>query len=260
MQLTCYVCNATGGIEAFTKDDAAGEFVALAGSLQPSLWRALQAYIGLFRTSRKLPFDKALKLAKETLALEVVDHPRLEIALTETVEALRAKNGPPLKNHNYLRRVLENTPGSGLDPLGPKGAQGRNLSSESSAPRSKAAQALSALVEWAGNDWLRCRIAYGLSACVAQTLKKQPAAEIITLNADTWYLALKSRLTIEEVDALRLAKGFELLLPTLTEWPQPKQLIELIPNRTKREALRYEPTDENRQQSLERLQELRDKL
>jgi hypothetical protein len=146
MILTCFACNATGSIEAFTKDEAASEFVNLAGNLQPSTWRALIAYIGLFRTVRKMPFDRALKLSRETVALDA-DMLRLETALGETVEALRAKGGKPLKNHNYLKRVLEST-GSGIRDQGSVTAFAGHGSPVPGPASSKTAKAVGRLENW----------------------------------------------------------------------------------------------------------------
>lgn len=253
MHLTCPACNVTGSIEAFVKDEAAGELINLAGSLPPSLWRALLAYIGLFRTSRKLSFDKALKLAKEALALSA-NPAHLEQALEDTVEALRTKNGPPLKNHNYFRRVLESNPPQ--SPLCHRGeAEGRGV-----VPRSKAAIAIAALGEWAGDDWLRTGIAAGLSAAIAQNLTKTPAAEMITLNADVWHLALKTQLTEASIDAPRLMKAFEIMLPKLTEWPQPKQLLEQLPKRPVHAAIRHELTAEDHEKGMAKARQLKEEL
>ena len=159
--------------------------------------------------------------------------------MLSSVEAIRGKGGKPLKNQNYLKEVLGNT----IVGAGPCACpeQGRP---QGAAPTSKAGQAIAALQEWAGTDWLRLGIAAGLAAAVAQNLTKTPAAEMITLNADVWHLALKKQLTIEEVDAPRLHQAFELLLPKLTEWPQPKQLVEQLPKRPARTAIRHEPTAE----------------
>lgn len=250
MQLTCFACNATGSIEAFTKDDAAGELINLAGGLQPSLWRVLLAYIGLFRTSRKLPFDKALKLAKEVLALNQ-DMNRLEIALGETVESLRNKAGAPLKNHNYLKRVLENTTGRICAPA----TEGNR------AATSKRTKAIDALAEWGKGDWLRNELALGIAALVVRSLKGQPGADIITLTADTWHLALVKRCTIEQVDADRVRSGFERLLEGVLEWPQPKLLLDLMPPRSPRLALTApKQTEEQYQRGAEELQKIKDSL
>lgn len=71
------------------------------------LSRPLVTYLGLFRPpKRDLANDRALKLCQEVIEL-TDDQNRLAAALAQTVEMIRAKGGGPLKNHNYLKRVIE---------------------------------------------------------------------------------------------------------------------------------------------------------
>ncbi len=106
----CPVCHSHIALEAIVQDDAGRELLALLAGLDADLARPLVGYIGLFRPPKQdLRNLRALQLARETLALSEPG-PRLASALLETVESLRAKAGPPLKGHNYLRRVLESTP------------------------------------------------------------------------------------------------------------------------------------------------------
>lgn len=111
MRLRCPVCHAEAALEAWVEDEAARELMGLLGGLDAGLSRPLVAYLGLFRSrSRALSWDRALKLARETLALEA-DAAVLSEALADTVEAMRQKREAgdvrPLENHNYLKRVLE---------------------------------------------------------------------------------------------------------------------------------------------------------
>lgn len=106
----CPVCHAHVSLEAVVKDDATRDLIALLTTLDPDVARQLVAYLGLFRPEKQdLRTVRALQLAREVLELAPPTG-RLATALSETVESLRAKAGPTLKNHNYLRRVLDNTP------------------------------------------------------------------------------------------------------------------------------------------------------
>ena len=108
MQLSrCPVCHSRIGLEALVQDEAGRELLALLAALDTLTGSALVSYLGLFRAAhRDLANDRALRLARE--ALNLSDTARLSIALSETVEALRAKQPrKPLTNHNYLKRVLE---------------------------------------------------------------------------------------------------------------------------------------------------------
>lgn len=120
----CPVCHSHISLEAIVQDDAGRELLALLAALDADLARPLVSYLGLFRPPKQdLRNLRALQLAREVQAL-ADPGPRLATALTETVESLRAKAGPPLKNHNYLRRVLEGTPeqpAAGLMPRIPTG-------------------------------------------------------------------------------------------------------------------------------------------
>ena len=266
MNLHCPICHAQFSVEALTQDEAARELLAMRATMLPSLL----PYLSLFRSpKRALAFDRALKLAKEVMAIDADNPARLETALAETVESMRQKReggqARPLKNHNYLKRVLENvgTRDMGLGARDVTGPQPPAPSPGSSplSPLSKRASALVSLSEWAGNDWLRIEISAGLQALVAQSLKFQPGADMIAMNADVWHVSLKKVSTIEPVDAPRIRAGFERLFGRVEEWPAPKQLLDLMPARPPRQSLPMpEPTEADRQKGLAVLKTLKEKL
>ena len=107
----CPVCHSQISLEAVCQDEAGRELLGILANLPGEASRALVQYLGLFRPEKRdLSNDRALRLAREALAL-CADSLRLSVAMTETVEAIRAKSGAvPMKNHNYLRRVLEGMP------------------------------------------------------------------------------------------------------------------------------------------------------
>ncbi|HNJ38231.1 MAG TPA: hypothetical protein PL071_09470 [Nitrosomonas sp.] len=107
MNLTrCPVCHSHITLEAIVQDEAGRELMAMLANLEGDLSRALVTYLGLFRPEKRdLSNDRALRIAKEVMAL-TNDSARLSHALAQTVETLRAKDGLPLKNHNYLRKVM----------------------------------------------------------------------------------------------------------------------------------------------------------
>lgn len=111
MRLRCPVCHADAALEAWVEEAAARELFGLLATLPDGVARQLVRYLGLFRSSKRaLAWDRALRLAREVLALGVATEV-LEAALAETVEAMLAKRESgdvrPLDNHNYLRRVAE---------------------------------------------------------------------------------------------------------------------------------------------------------
>ena len=134
MQLSrCPICHSRISLEALVQDEAGRELMALVAKLNTQTGAALVSYLGLFRSaSRDLANERALKLASEALGLiSASDTARLAIALSETVEALRGKQPrQPLKNHNYLKKVLESVQ-----------AQPLIVEQRAVSPRSKAGQA-----------------------------------------------------------------------------------------------------------------------
>lgn len=110
----CPVCHSRISLEACVQDEAGRELLAAVATLDAALAVPLVSYLGLFRApNRDLANDRALRLLREVMELGQTGPgygPRLARALAETVEAIRAKGGTPLKSHNYLRRVLESSP------------------------------------------------------------------------------------------------------------------------------------------------------
>jgi hypothetical protein len=107
----CPVCHAHIQLDALVQDDAGRELLALLAGMEPELARPLVGYIGLFRPEKQdLRNVRALQLARDVLALPAASPQQIATALAETVESIRAKGGSVLRNHNYLRRVLEGTP------------------------------------------------------------------------------------------------------------------------------------------------------
>ena len=111
----CPICHSHISLEAVCQDEAGRELLGVLANLPGDASRALVQYLGLFRPEKRdLSNDRALRLARDVLAL-ATDSLRLSAAMAETVEAIRSKCGAksgavPMKNHNYLRRVLEGMP------------------------------------------------------------------------------------------------------------------------------------------------------
>jgi hypothetical protein len=148
MKLRCPVCHSSNSLEAFTAADAGRELLVLLASTGP-LFRPLVAYLGLFRpANRDLSHERALRLAREVVELGA-DPRALAAALTDTVEAMRAKRDAgqikPLTNHNYLRKVLETVQ---IPPSPPLAKGGGERSERGDLPRSKRAQGIAALEDW----------------------------------------------------------------------------------------------------------------
>ncbi len=107
MQLSrCPVCHARISLDAIVQDEAGRELMSLLVKMDTDTGSALVGYLGLFRSaSRDLANDKALRLAKEALALGPLAN--VAQAMRQTIDSLQGKGGKPLSNHNYLKRVLD---------------------------------------------------------------------------------------------------------------------------------------------------------
>jgi len=104
----CPICHNRISLEALAQDEAGRELLSLLAKLDTEAGTGLVAYLGLFRSNtRDLANDRALKLAREVL--ELAPCLTLAPAMRQTVEQIRAKGGKPLSNHNYLKRVLEDS-------------------------------------------------------------------------------------------------------------------------------------------------------
>jgi len=252
MKLRCPVCHSANSLEAYTEDAAQRELLALLGQHSQLFW-PMASYLGCFRSpSRDLSASRALKLAREVLAL-IADQSALAVALSETVEAMRGKREAgdvrPLKNHNYLKRVLESTlaiPGTSLQiPSGTPARRGR---------KSAGLVAEAVLQEWTGNDWLRIEISNGLLALLALPLYKSPDPQTIDRTASLWEMELRKGriILVEEIDRLRVQKGFASLLSAVKErFPEPSVLRDLMPRRPEQRKMEAPPiSDEDREVGL----------
>lgn len=145
MTLRCPTCHAKHPVEAFSEDRAAQELLrhSSLGTFSPTLL----AYLSLFRTEKRdMPYSRTLKLAGEVM--ELGEPLRLEAALATTVESLRAKRDAgdkrPLKDHAYLKRVLEGVPSAGLRDLVPGAGE---MVATPAVPVSKTARGIGKLQE-----------------------------------------------------------------------------------------------------------------
>jgi hypothetical protein len=144
MNMKCPCCHATFSIEAVIEDESAREL--LKSALKDELPSALIPYLTLFRSeSRALSWSRMVRLSREVLDLCTVGVTliQLDAAMTDTVESLRGRGKGALKNHNYLKRVLESQAGTAMT---------QDLVTKPKPPahevRSKTASALTRLENW----------------------------------------------------------------------------------------------------------------
>ena len=257
--LHCPCCHAQFSVEAIIQDEADRELLGLKSTLPPATF----SYLALFRSEKRaLSWERALKLAREVV--EIGDGKAgtgdrgpeigaLNEAMMETVEALRGKGKGPLKNHNYLKRVMESR-------IEVAGAQDLVSSSASRPGTSKTDAAINSLDAWHCGDWVRIAISSGLAGLLALRLENSPAADTITKTADIWEQAIRPKSSVIDLDAPRIAAAFRQLFPKVRKWPGPAQLVELMPARRPQKTLDHEISMEQRAENRKRLQELSRKI
>ncbi len=253
MMLHCPCCHAQFSIEAVIQDEEARRLIGMKGEFPPALF----AYLSLFRSEKRaLAWDRMTRLTVEVLAIgeQGAGSGALNEAMAETVEALRGKGGAPLKNHNYLKKVLLNRGNvESLNRLNSSTPQQFNSSTASS---SKTDAAINSLDGWHCGDWVRIAVASGLAGLLALRLENSPAADTITKTADIWEQAVRPKASVQDLDAPRIAAAFRLLFTKSRKWPGPAQLVELMPIRKPQKALDNEISSEERAANRERLREL----
>ncbi|MDO6528082.1 hypothetical protein Q4519_20615 [Motilimonas sp. 1_MG-2023] len=115
----CPICKSQLYLQQLIEDDAGREVMATLAKLDKHFGRQLMEYIALFRPEKSdLSLSRAAKLISEVLAL-THNHDALREAVYQTVSSIKTKrlegsNAQPLKNHNYLKQVL-NTVSDGFN-------------------------------------------------------------------------------------------------------------------------------------------------
>lgn len=122
MKLTrCPSCHGHIHLDTLVQDSSAKSLLATVAKLPAKLAGNLIAYIALFRPEKSdLNNARADKLIKEVLALSE-NQQALNAALEQTVQSIQAKRQQgttqPLKNHNYLKQVLDTTKDKFFHPV-----------------------------------------------------------------------------------------------------------------------------------------------
>jgi hypothetical protein len=122
------------------------------------------------------------------------------------------------------------------------------------APKGKRAQAVGALRQWAGDNWLRKAVAEGLSVLIVDNRKGAPGADTVAATAGLWeYLLRSAGCSVENVDLPRIQQGFKALLKEADGWPEGKELIARLPRRRHQDSLpdRDIPDDERARMAAE---------
>lgn len=105
----------------------------------------------------------------------------------------------------------------------------------------KTAQGMQSLVAWRNENtertdhWLCEVVSKGFQKLLLLRLDGVPAAELIAMTAELWVDTIGYGLN-EEQDRERIARGFTLLQGKIKKWPQPVELMAILPTRMKAAA------------------------
>jgi len=108
-------------------------------------------------------------------------------------------------------------------------------------------QGIQLLAQWrqaqsGEHAWIARIVGTGMMKLRALHLSGQPAAEQLPITAELWCDVLRDLNLVEDFDVPRLETAFNRLLRTVTEWPQPADLIESMP---RRDPVRRDPREVN---------------
>lgn len=78
--------------------------------------------------------------------------------------------------------------------------------------------------------WLRMEIGIAFKQFLCLRLGNTPAVEMLPFTAETWVETVGEGMT-EAIDRERIKQGFKQLYRTLKWWPQPAELLNILPRR-----------------------------
>lgn len=270
MNIKCPNCGAVHSLDSLINDADASSVLRAVLEMDAEMGKAAIRYIGLFRPAKsQLSWARTAKLLNELMpmikAQEVVrdgvSSPAPAEAwihgFNETVNARdQGRLKLPLKSHGYLLEIVSQWQGSGLPSPQPS-PTGRG--GEGGAP-SKLRQGVTALGEWAGEDWAKREIASGFALLAALNLPNRPAAQDMPVVAEIWYRKLmeKKEIVSPEYDPIRIQTGFKVLQAAET-WPHPAELLRNLPPRLIPRAMLAKPAPD-KEKGRQKMAEVKDVL
>lgn len=248
MNLRCPNCGAVHSLDSLLGNDDAAQLLKLVLELDAAIGKAAVRYLGLFRPAKsQLSFARAARLLEELLpdirAGEIkrggAAYPAPEAAWIHAFNACTAARDAgrlktPLKSHGYLYEIIA--------AWQPEAAGAVSDGRAAPVAESKLRQSINALTQWAGADGLRRETAAGFALLAAGNLKGRPAAQDMAAVAEIWARQLASRETWNgQTDPARYQAAFKQLAAQAAEWPNVRDLIQILPPRLIPRALLAEP-------------------
>lgn len=249
MNIRCPCCGAENSLDALIAHEQARQSLWTLANIGGPMTQGLAQYLGLFRPSKSsLSQARMYSLMSELIpdirAGEIRRngqvHPAPVAAWTYAFnEVLAARDSgrlkTPLKSHGYLYEIIAAWQGA---------ASASVSDGQTAAPAadSKLRQGIGALIQWAGDDGLRRELAAGFALLAAGNLKGRPAAQDMAAVAEIWARQLASRETWNgQTDPARYQAAFKRLAAQAAEWPNVRDLIQILPPRLIPRALLAEP-------------------
>lgn len=234
MNINCPNCQNVFPLEAGTEDLCARQFFGLMGK-RPALAGALVAYLGLFKPRvQALRWSRALTLAQDALALCDNDA-RLNRALVDTVESLRDRrlqaNWQPLTKHNYLIRVLENTPAE-IAPAAPAGT-GAGGGQSKTATAIQAVRDYRCWIDGVEDHWFVRALREAFERLFVLRLDGAPAHDMVRPTLDHWIKTLWLKREWSEHHRMHGAERLKFAIQKQAtdrkRWPQPEEILAEVP-------------------------------
>ncbi len=130
-------------------------------------------------------------------------------------------------------------------------------------------QALLTLTEWknvhdeAPDAWLREDICKAFKYMVGLRLGNTPAVEMLPITAEMW-LEIVGEGMNEKQDRERVRAGFKQLLRSVKWWPQPSELLKILPRRQaaqpRRDIVIEEQSDESHARGSDALKDILEQI
>lgn len=243
MKVKCPACGASMSLDVLVGHDEARAVLVELSGISDELVRGCLKYLGLFRPSEKdLTFARVAKLLGELRPLmqageisrnrQSYPAPR-EAWLWAFEQVLAARdagklNRLPLTTHGFLYETLTFWTPEKSQTVLPKPFE---PVSGQVAVNTKLRQAVAALAEWSGEDWLKQELAAGFAELAAMNLQGRPAAADLAVVASRWEKRLRERTQwAEEYDRMRFQTAFA-ALQNGSEWPNVTDFIRNLPPR-----------------------------
>lgn len=112
----------------------------------------------------------------------------------------------------------------------------------------------------ADSEWVRKMVEKMMAILFPARLKRCPMDDLFDDTVDSWifFFGASGQAVVQEIDEPRFWDAFRRLVPTLKEWPAPREVLDRLPSRPVQKQIESLPpvTEEKIRDDLRRFQEL----